>query len=226
MPHLQARVRNYYNGQARSRMGASAATVTRTLLYMDLRGAPWVLTASGPVGEADNDVTGTSVAYKSSSTHATSLPNELAAIDEKVKDLSRTPFEESAQRYPQPGFKDSIEDDWSVEFVSNSTMPGYYALQFGTTVGPAPNKTDLKKMVEAYLKRLEGEKSVTSKYGAASESFVTETHDNIPLDVPPEARASQAPAWKKPALLAAGLAGASYVVYRIWKFVTEYRVTY
>jgi hypothetical protein len=189
---------------------------TRTLGYVDLRGAPWVVLASSESGEPENDFSANSIAYKLLALKANSLTSILDVIDTQVKSKTRAKFEESSQHYPQAGFEDSLSDHWDVEYVSASSMPGYYATQWGTLVGPAPNKPDLKKLVEQYVKRLDGEKSTTTKYGAESDAslYFTDIDINKPIERP---NASDAPGKKvRWELVIPGLAAAGWILYRIF----------
>lgn len=166
----------------RVRVGAEPV-YTRTLEYIDLRGAPWIVKTTNDAGKA------TSVAYSAKGVVASgsTLASTLETIDDLVRKRSRDAIDENAKHYPQTPFQDSGGDEWSVEFVDeNGVAGGYYGLQYGTVVGPATSKTELKKMVERYLTRLQGEKSTISRDAITHYAIDVDTYKTI--DVPPEAR--------------------------------------
>jgi hypothetical protein len=221
MRHWPPTLRDHARKISSPRVGI---TFTRKLEYIDLRGAPWILNLSGESGEPENLASASSSSYKSSKLSSDSLTEILSEVDEFVKVNQRIPFESSSTHYSQVGFKDSLGDNWDVEFVTGN-LQGYYGFQWGIVVGPGMNKTDLKRIVEKYLKRLEGEKTTSTKYGTGtSESFVTDAKF-IDLEVPQEATKSEKrflarhPVLESAFVLGAMgliLAGAGYLAWATW----------
>lgn len=158
----------------------------RTLEYVDLRGAPWLIKTTDDAGKA------TSVVYASAGTlSADSLTGLLGEIDKLVQKHGRDDLDKKSTYYSQTPVKDDNSDEWGVDFVDGGKSPtGYYGLQYGTVVGPAVSKNELKKMIKRYLSRLEGEKSTISRDSLAATdglgSGLVEVDESRPIDVPSE----------------------------------------
>lgn len=159
--------------------------LTRTMEYIDLRGAPWTITLTSEELGGTEAANATSVGYKAAgSIEASSLESAIYKIDEYVKKRGRDSLDtDSFTHYTQSSFKDRNDDTWEVHWITKDGRAlGYFALVFGTVVGPAPSKAALQKMVDRYLTRLEGEKAVIAK--EAVTSYAVEVDPSRPMEPP------------------------------------------
>jgi len=158
-------------------------TFKRTLEYIDLRGAPWIIKT------IDNSGSARSVAYQHVSLiSADTLESIIQKIDNTVNTNNRTKFSSSSTYYSQTPIRDSLDFEWEVQFITGN-IPGYYAIRWGALVGPANNKTELKSMIDRYNTRVEGEKSVITRDSV--QSMVVNVNSYSILEVPQEVKSAE-----------------------------------
>jgi len=210
-----------------------ALTSTRTMEYVDLRGAPWaIVLTSEELGGAET-ASSNSIAYRSGKTTieqtvsgSSALESAIRAIDAFVEDHSRDSLEASnLTHYPQTPFSDSNGNKWTVEWITKEGKGhlGYFAFESDVVVGLAVSKVALKAMVEKYLARLDSEKS-TASYAitdpASPTSLVygvdaTRTM-SVPPGVPSDGGAGHATNWGNVAIFTGAFALVSYLAYAVW----------
>ena len=200
---------------------------TRTMEYIDLRGAPWIITITGEVFGSAETASANSIVYRSgkttidSTTTASSLESVIRMIDNFVEGHFRDSLEApNLTHYPQSSFKDRNDDTWEVHWIMRDGKAlGYFGLQYGTVVGPATSKDALKKMVERYLSRLEGERATFSKEAVTSYAEEIDPSKRV-LEPPPEISnatgAGVSIKWSGVAIVAGAVALVSYIAYAAW----------
>jgi len=211
----------YPNANASRGPRVGTITSTRTMEYIDLHGAPWVVTLTSTGIGTTEAASAVSPAYQptgASPLASDSLESNVVKIDDYAKVHARDSLDaKNLKHYPQSPFKDSNDDEWSVEWITKKNVGalGYFAFQANTAVGPAVNKTALKAMVEKFLTRSETEKSTTSSYAITSLTYAIDPTRSMdpPPGIPDESAGTH---WGNVVIFTGGFALLSCLAYFAW----------